>query len=464
MGECKRGASRTSSQLSSLVRPNRSFSFGQFTLALALALAALLAPPPASAAPIPQDLPARVWFEACTSAEDLDCIEALGIVRPDGAFVPGRPTGFSRPNTARGSRELGKSGIFNGDGVHLNATWELPGLKNEYGTEYVISEIGLETGSAQWYDYPSDTVFPASGIAASAVAILPVPTREGFANGLWGVPLTDFPHECVTQSYDAPMRCQREANLDPDQMIRAVVRYSWFRASSVVSHLRDNVYLVEPIPTGGTRVTVEGRPGERPYFMDSLALPRNYFERKQGDALFYGWRIHSTESPDTFTDSRCLKSGTPIMTGNMFSASTPSWDPVNSELSVNVWAPHFDPSGKPYRGHYEGNFPNDYISCMWGLRESDVLNRFSVSVTEPETGRPSVATMSIQKTPMGVRIVAADFTYSTERITFKVKPAPEPAPSRVVSTSKRKVTCVKAGKKRTFVRTSSRCPQGWRRP
>lgn len=463
MGEGKKSSFRASFEQSSRVSPIRFSSVGHLTVVVALALGVLLAPPPVSATPIPRDLPARVWFEACTSAEDLDCIEALGIVRPDGAFVPGRPTGFSRPNTARGSRELRKSGIFNGDGVHLNATWELPGLKNEYGTEYVISEISLETGSAQWYDHPSDTVFPASGIAMSAVAILPVPTREGFANGLWGVPLTAFPHECVTQSYDAPMRCQREANLDPDQVIRAVIRYSWFRASSVVSHLRDNVYLVEPIATGGTRVTIQGRPGERPYFMDSLALPRNYFERTKSDALFYGWRIHATEAPDTFSEGRCLTSGTPIMTGNMFSASTPTWDPIKGELSVNVWAPHLDPAGRPYQGYYEGNFPNDYISCMWGLRDSDIMNRFMVSVTEPETGRPSIATMSLQKTPMGVRIVAANFTYSTERITFKARPSSVPVPPRVVSQSRKRVTCTRGERTRTFVVKAARCPSGWKR-
>ena len=440
-----------------------------------LMLISTITAPVTSAAPIPRELPTWRWLEKCVSETDLDCIEALGVVTSDGIFLPGRPTGLSRPNPVRGSRELQNSGIFNGDGTHTNETWQLPGLKNEYGTEYVITEFTLMTGTTQWYDFPNDIVYPAPGFASAGAGILPVPTREGFANGLWGVPLSNFPYECVTQNFVNPMQCQREANLDPNQVIRAVIRYSWYQAGSVVSHLRDNVYVVEPITTGGTRVTIEGRPGERPYFMDSLALSRNYFDRGKSDALFYGWRINSTEAPDSFSVERCRSSGVPIMTGNMFSASTPIWRPTEGELSVNVWAPHLDPEGRPYRGYYEGNFPNDYISCMWGLPEQEVLTRFVVSVTEPVTGEPTVATMSLQKTSTGVRITAANFTYSTEQITFKRRAAGGPTSPLVsgsatsvdtqvkVKKTKKKITCIKQGEVRKITRSTGNCPRGWKR-
>jgi hypothetical protein len=409
--------------------------------------------------------PAYVWFSKCVDDKDLDCIESLGIIDKSGKFIPGRPTGFSKPYYNTGSIENKVRGILDYTWNHKNETWELPGLTTEYGNSYVITEFSLVTGVGRWYDPASNTVYPPSGVNSMRFALLAVPTIQGFSGNFWGVPLQNFSHKCVTQDYAQDMVCQRTANFPADQKIQATLRFSWYRANQVQSNLRENSYVVEELGNGATRVTVSGKPMERPYFVDSPTLSRDVFTREQADALTNQWEIQTQDSSDGYTPEKCRNTGLPIATGNMFSQTPPSWDSKSGELSVNVWAPHRDPNGSRYKGYYEGNFTSEYISCLWGIDAKRISSEFSISVTSQGTEGSEVATTALVKTSTGVRLVASGFHYSYEKIKFSRREVPQTTSpvSKEKQVKKTTITCTKGKLVKKVTGANPSCPKGFKK-
>ena len=425
--------------------------------------------PNAQAEIIDQTKPGYIWFSKCINNQDLDCIESIGVVSSDGVFREGKPTGNSNPSVYEIQRGLPNNGVYGTTMRHPNEIWELPGLVNEYGNSYVITEFSMVTGVSQWYDYASDTISDAPGITNMRFALLASPTNNGFINGLWGVPLQNFPHECVTQNFQQKMVCQRTANFDPNQEIRATLRFSWYRAAQVQSSLKENHYVVTELGNGATRVVISGKPSDRPYFVDSQSLPRDYYQRSQIDAITNHWEVLTQDAPDPFTPKKCVNKGLPIITGNMFSQSSPNWNANSGELTVNVWAPHLDPNGDVYSGYYEGNFTNEYISCLWGISIDTKLNLLTVNVLDAENGEKSVATTTLTKTAAGVRLVAAGFHYSTAKISFSVeKNSSNLIPSNATSANKpakatrSTITCVKGKTLKKVTSTNPKCPNGFK--
>jgi hypothetical protein len=435
---------------------------------------------------VDKNKPAYVWFSKCVDDKDLDCIESLGIVDSTGKFIPGKPTGYSTPSYTTGSVEKKTMGYLNYTWKHPNETWELPGLDTEYGNSYVMSEFSLVSGAGSWYDPGSNTIYPPSGINSMRFALLAVPTIQGFAGDKWGIPLKNFAHNCVTQDFAQKMDCQRTANFSTDQKIQATLRFSWYRASKVQSNLRENSYAVEELGNGATRVTVSGKPMERPYFVDSPTLNRDVYTREQADTSTNQWEIQTQDSADGYTPDKCKNTGLPIATGNMFSQTPPSWNAATGDLSVNVWAPHLDPSGVVYRGYYEGNFTKEYISCLWGISANRISDEFSVSITDLGTGTSQVATTSIVQTNTGVRLVASGFHYSKGEIKFVRRavsqpttptPTPTPTPAPVVTATptptatptekavvkRSTIICVKGKTVKKVTAVKPVCPTGYKK-
>ena len=318
-------------------------------------------------------------------------------------------------------------------------------------------------------------------------ALLAVPTIQGFAGDKWGIPLKNFAHSCVTQDFAQKMECQRTANFPADQKIQATLRFSWYRASQVQSNLRENSYAVEELGNGATRVTVSGKPMERPYFVDSPTLNRDVYTREQADTSTNQWEIQTQDSSDGYTPDKCKNTGLPIATGNMFSQTPPSWNAATGDLSVNVWAPHLDPTGAVYKGYYEGNFTKEYISCLWGISANKISDEFSVSITDEGTGGSQVATTSIVQTKNGVRLVASGFHYSRGEIKFyrnsaaaspspvaTPTPTPAPVPVEVVTAApapkpkpmvvkKSTITCVKGKVIKKITAVKPFCPVGFKK-
>ncbi len=460
----------------------------KLALILALIFASTAISPVTHAEIVDKNKPAYVWFSKCVDDKDLDCIESLGIVDETGKFIPGHPTGFSHPDVSGGSVENKTKGFLDYVWTHPNETWELPGLKTEYGNGYVVTEFSLVTGVGQWYDPVINTIYPPGKTNHMRFALLAAPTIQGFAGNLWGVPLQNFDHQCVTQDYAQPMVCQRTANFPADQVIRATLRFSWYRASQVQSNLRENGYEVEELGNGATRVTVSGKPMERPYFVDSPSLNRDVYTREKADTSTNHWEIQTHDSGDGYTPDKCKDTGLPIATGNMFSQTPPSWDANTGDLSVNVWAPHLDTNGNPYKGYYEGNFTTAYISCLWGIDSKKISDEFSLSVIDQGAGGNEVMTTSIVQTSTGVRLVASGFHYSNEKIKFhrrEATPAPSatpiatstPSPSVSATasaspiatptitpaTKKITITCVKGKSVKTVTGTKPVCPKGYKK-
>ena len=439
----------------------------KLSILLTLILIALVFQPVSNAEIVDKTKPGYVWFSKCINDKDLDCIESLGIIDDSGKFVPGRPTGFSKPSYETGSIEKNTRGFLDYTWKHPNETWELPGLNTEYQNSYVITEFSLVTGVGRWYDPASKSVSPPGGVNSMRFALLAVPTIQGFSGNMWGVPLKNLNHKCVTQDFSQEMICQRTANFLTTQKIQAKLRFSWYRASQVQSNLRENSYVVEELGNGATRVTVTGKPMERPYFVDSLTLNRDVYTREQADSLTNQWEVMTTDSSDGYTPNKCKDTGLPIVTGNMFSQTPPIWNSVTGDLSVNVWAPHLDPSGAVYKGYYEGNFTKEYIACLWGIDVDKISDELSVSVTDQGSGVTQVATTSIIQSNKNVRLVATGFHYSRGEIKFKRKISSEVKPQEISKPStpvkKMTITCVKGKLSKKVTAVSPKCPTGYKK-
>ncbi len=186
--------------------------------------------------------------------------------------------------------------------------------------------------------------------------------------------------------------------------------------------------------------------------------------------LSNNWEIKTEDSSDGYTPEKCKDKGLPIVTGNMYSQTPPNWDDKTGDLTVNVWAPHLEPSGNPFRGYYEGNFTSEYISCLWGINIKNVANEFSISILDSGEGSNQLVTTSLVQNGNNVRVIAAGFHYSREQIKFHRRKA-APSESKVESESqkviplptKKKVTitCLKGKSIKKVIGVKPLCPKGY---
>jgi len=346
--------------------------------------------------------PVRMELTLCQDKDDRDCIEALGLVVrgrfTPGSLVSGGPPIIVGPVKPGGS----ETGPTTGRMITRNETWRIPGLQTESGQDTIDPFIAITTPGLRWYnaqaDYEYDVTsqieFEIAGRGIDVQASPPCDERTG--------------------------TCTRMERIAIDQTLRVVVRTSWFQPAWARSHLSGTVLRVDPMAGGGSRITVQGEALNSPgFFFGGGRNPRPE-QRDQFDYYDYRWTVYMMDANDPNFPSECSRHGFPLVSGNQWGSGTPTWDQSTQEMDLQMSAPHLDPNGKPFRGHYEAFIPGKYAECLWRADPKRLQSRLTVEVTA-EDGEEKAASTSIGYRDGGVRVVARNFTFSSPTITVKPK-------------------------------------------
>ena len=370
--------------------------------------AGLLASAPASAeAPATRALdpsvPVRMELTLCADEADRDCIEALGLVTKSG-FIPGEIVS-SAPPVIIGPVQPGgvESGPTTGQAIDRPEVWRIPGLTTESGQDTIDPFIAIHTPGLRWYNAQADFEYD-----VAAQVNFELYTGRGVSVK------ADPPCQIDTGT------CTRAELILPDQTLRAVIRTSWFQPAWARSHLGNTALDIDPLPGGGSRITVQGQALNSPgFFFGGGRNPRPEF-RDQFDYYDYRWTVYMMDANDPRFPERCARFGFPLISGNHWGSGTPSWDPRTQRMDLQMSAPHLDGAGQPFRGHYEAFIPDNFARCLWQADPRRLTSRLMVEVTA-ENGEEKSASTSIAYRNGGVRVVARNFTFSSPTITVKPK-------------------------------------------
>jgi hypothetical protein len=348
-------------------------------------------------------VPLRMELTLCADDADRDCIEALGLVTNTG-FSPGEIISAGDP-IVEGPVERGgtQSGPITGTTVTRLETWRIPGLKTESGLDTIDPFISITTPGLKWYDaganYEYDVI---------SQVVLEVGTGRG--TDVRATPACD----------EERGTCVRPEQISPDQILRAVIRTSWFQPAWARSHLGGTILRVEPLTDGGSRITVEGRALNSPGFFFGGGRDPRPERREDFDFYDYRWTVYMLDANDPNFPERCAQHGFPLISGNQWGSGTPNWDSRTQSMDLSMSAPHHDPAGKAFRGHYEALIPAAYAKCLWQTDPKRLQSRLMVEVTS-EDGEDKAATTAIAFRNGSVRIVARNFTFSSPTVTVKPK-------------------------------------------
>lgn len=363
---------------------------------------------PLPAADGPGEGPMYSDLTLCTSAVELNCVESMSLVYDDGKPTLGRIVTRAIPDPwPQVDPESGEFGLSKGHGVYRGDTWQIPGLKNEWGTEYLrpiirLTEPGVQmTENGEVWDIPaglSIELVPGSAKDSSKDNDLPVPDVKGC-----GRP-------------NKPEVCRKLAGLDPSQRLRVVVRTSWLRPAWATGFLGDIKMTMQPLPGGGSRVTAEGRP---------LQQVSNYFPKytppsEIPDYDFYLWGASFKDANDPYFPDPCLGERFPVFSTNAGAWGVPYWDTDAGELRTPLTGPHFNAKGKLFRGSFDALVPLELAECLWNSNPRLLKDRLTVEVfAEDGDEQASTSSMSIRRGYL--RISARNFHFSNPTIVIKKK-------------------------------------------
>ena len=375
--------------------------------ALALVVALLLSSPAAAQQPasraLDRDEPVRAELTLCMDAQDRDCIEALGLV-DKGRFIAGEVIESDPPVVTEPVRQGGsQSGPLTGKTIDRREVWRIDGLKTESGQDTIDPFIAVTTPGLRWYDADADFVYEVS-------------SQVEFEVGTGRAVEVKVNPACQPETGT----CWRPEAIDPDQVLRAVIRTSWFQPAWARSHLGGTILRVEPLGDGGSRITVQGKALNSPGFFFGGGRDPRPERREQFDYYDYRWTVYMMDANDPNFPDSCARYGFPLISGNQWGSGTPIWDQRSQQMSLEMSAPHLDGAGKAFRGHYEAFIPAAYAKCLWRADPKRLQSRLTVEVTA-EDGEEKAATTSIAFRNGGVRVIARNFTFSTPKITVKPK-------------------------------------------
>lgn len=363
---------------------------------------------PLPAADAPGQGPMFSELTQCRSKEELNCVESISLVSNTGKVTAGRLVTAGTPEPwPQVDPDSGEFGLSSGHGVYRGDTWQISGLKNEWGTEYLrplirISEPGVQmTENTEVWDIPAGLTIelvPGSAKDSSKDQDMPVPGVNGC-----GRPAK-------------PEVCRKLASLDGTQRFRVVVRTSWLRPAWGNAFLGDVVMKMDPIGAEGSRVTVEGKALQRvdnyfPKFTPPSTVP---------DYDVNLWGASLQDANDPYFPIDCLGERFPIFSTNAGSWGYPYWDNDAQELRTPLSGSHFNANGKLFRGSFDALVPLEQAQCLWGISPRQLKDRLSIEVFA-EDGDEQASTSSLTTRGGYLRIAARNFHFSNPTIVIKQK-------------------------------------------
>lgn len=454
-------------------------------------------------------------FEPCSESRDVDCIEELFALGPDGEmhkarFAESMPSSLAHPYSS--NRAAGLPGGGNA------SIWNFPEVKHPGGdTTYAVfvSRVGsVERTSNSFQSQPTGS--NPWNYGDFRIAIFPITLERDprykrhvplITTGTQGERALGISHPS-TRDWEACAIvddgiCALRQPFPPNYRFGIKVRFGSEVNGWVHGRLRDPDLELRKSSQGVT-ITAIGEAQrvpvvagyfdgakvtdfERKYWSQSLR-PNSFnflninqlnvfeiYNRYLGDkAVAYPsqWTLYNLSLRSMSESHRCILNADGIAgflstNAAVYEETPPSFNQATQSLDYKLAAPHLLPSGETLRGQYDLQIDSKVARCIYGFSEAPITA--TVSITR-ETETVNIATSSLTEKNNWLRLSVSGFTYSSPQIKVKLSqeapkveasPTPTVVPVEIETPSKTKpkisVTCIK-GKKSVTVPRKKDCP------
>ncbi len=343
------------------------------------------------------DHPGQYGMTPCLSDSDNDCIVSIGYRNFDNRFVS---AGYLAKNP--GDDFVCTDGhLFLGSGTF----WNFPLLKNQASTSALLVHPSLtaprfnhdcQRGTHTSPPAPSP---PSSGDSHND------PAEKVFVS-LYAAQVNG--DGTYNQGGSAPVlcplptgkTCNKRYGPGEDTEFEITLRISRFSMAYAYASTRDTKVIIQDLPDGQTLVTLTGKPHTIPGVWDGSEFNQGSLKTTdRADFLEQMWFFEMKNANDPGFPSECSSHGFPVVSGNHAWGGEPRWDNQAKLLRFNMGAPHLDPDGKVFLGHYEARIPLNYAECLWGIDPADLVNDLEVALRNEDgterSGDEFVASISI---------------------------------------------------------------------
>lgn len=359
---------------------------GAFGLIAVLGLSLLTGP---AAAVVPSleprnDFGDEVFLPGCTTAEQMECIEAIDYIL-DGQWVSA-PGPFV-VKTIESSDGNGGNIVYGPDKTYFDS----PGLTHAGGAGQLAPQLIISP-------YINGPEYP-----AYKFALQPTSVGEDISGPI-------DPAGLASTTYRMTFRT-------------AQLRPIFANMTSIGAQV-----TATAIP-GGLRVSLSGEPGPSQFVGDeALAEKEDRFE-----AITREWYGFITDARFLDSEGRCDGKGIVAAYSNGYGGQPPEWDPRTGSLSFGTNGYHYGPDGEVYKGRAEVYVPGELARCLWQV-DPRRTSRVEIEVYT-DSGDEAAGTKSIAydaDTDM-IRMIAIDFTFSRKDIVARPTPLKAKAGKTVCS-------------------------------
>lgn len=304
---------------------------------------------------------------ACSTPSEMDCIESVGIVTPDGKFHPGT---WLRDAVAEPQKDdLGNS-----------LTW----------------------GSSYW-SVPT-------GSQIKLVRLTPNFESEMHRKSL---------REDGTYSNYGALRTLVYVDDPLNTKVRFALRTSWLKALNVPMYADQAAYKHVPI-SGGSRWIFEGKGMQvSSYSGDSAHKLSNDLNADFDNVAFYFVIDHAGRTDQTSAwPIACSELGYTATASNATLAAMPAWDYASGTLRFNVYAPHRTATGEDNMGFFRLWINTDFMNCRWPTNNLASAPSAEIRIINSD-GSQQVAITTVAKNDDMLYLEATNFHYSSPRIEIK---------------------------------------------
>lgn len=417
----------------------------------------------------------RALLPACTSAEDITCIES----------VESKKVNENKWNLGSVSKnQLDPKLIKQGPGASFY----------EYGTWKADESRGLAAGGvASSWDFPR--IPHANGISYLAEVSFLAPFNSNDTYNEFSINIEPWNWACAENNlcnYPGIAYGVTGQSFPPDTEFRITIRLNFLNkriGTWAVGRLEQ-----PSISTIGGRLIVAGSPVVYPiaytilkskddcvtrvdkvfqtYFplVASMCNISNGFDTNSNNAValplfdalddevvqngqMARWTFSSTKIPST--NNPCFGAGSySLVSSNamLYSTEPPKWDKTEEALSYRIASTHTDTKGNLNKGNYSLAIPKKVADCLWKF---DVQSgRAIISIINPN-GAQNIAVSAMRITKDWVYFDASGFTFSAPEIKVSiVKSKPTPSLKAII--------CIKGKVARTVKGTNPVCPIGYK--
>lgn len=252
------------------------------------------------------------------------------------------------------------------------------------------------------------------------------------------------------------------------------IKSSWLKPQGVGLMGADASFNEQNLSIG-TRYTFIARP----FLSTSLNSPEKYAllntagqEATVSDGerpvLYFVIDHLSSVQGGTFWDPRCAEFGYSVTSHNAIGAGQPFMSD-NETLKFNIGAPHRLSTGEMTRGFFTTDIPVAYLDCKWPSNTLTKSPRVEISIVNTD-GSTQVATTSVKIEKQILKVRAFGFHYSSPTIVLRASnnlslpSLSAKVEARDASVGKKtSITCIKGKISKKVTAVKPKCPAGYKK-